>query len=136
MSGVFGGDASFRAALLANQLETFLRAEDESRGRKDSGHDAIGRDHAHGLAAVTDRQPGSGIEDVPVTALTELERAEIIAGAGDRLIGQSKRGPTFARSVRFFEPDVPGVFSGRTAGDANVLTDVDHHIRYLELAGH
>src|SRR6266850_4132258 len=105
MSGVFGGDARFCITLLANQLKTFLGAEDETRGGEDSGHHAIGRDHADGLATVSDGEAASWIEDMAIPAAIDHKRAEIIAGGGDRLIGQSHGGPTFAWPVRFFQPD-------------------------------
>src|SRR5258706_6915506 len=70
-----------------------------------------------------------------IAAAIPRERAEIIAGGGDRLIGQAHAGPAFARPVGFFQADVPGIFSERMAGDADVLTDVDHHIRDSETPG-
>src|SRR5258706_10836272 len=124
MSGVLGGDARFRAALLADQLKTFLGAEDERRGREDSRHHAVGRDHADGLASVADGQAASRIQDMAIPAAIARKRSEIIARGRHRLIGQAYAGPAFARPVRFFKADVPGVLSGRTAADADVLTDV------------
>ena len=47
----------------------------------------IGSDDADGLAIVSDRQAGSRIDDVAVPVCADLERAKIIAGGRDRLIG-------------------------------------------------
>src|SRR4051812_36752814 len=99
MPSVFGRDASVSGALLANQFKTFLGAEDERRRGEDSSHHAIGSDHADSLATVAHRQARSRIEDVAIAAVADGERPEVIAGGGDRVIGQSHGRPAFARAV-------------------------------------
>src|SRR3954471_4113703 len=136
MSGVVRRDARFYAPLFADQFKTLDGAEDVSRGGEDSGRHAVRRDHADGLATVTHGQAGARIEDVAVAAAVQRERAEVIAGGRDRLIGQSYRRPAFVGPVGLLKADVPRVLPARTAADADVLPDVDHHVGNPELPGH
>src|SRR4051794_37045288 len=124
MSGIIGGDAGLGALLLANQIEALLRAENERGGGENSGQYAGGRDDADGLTTVADGKAVSRVENMAIASPIDRERAEIIAGGGYGVIGQADGGPALARLIGFFQADVPGVFCGRMAGDADVLADV------------